>query len=60
VAGHAVVGLSAAVQAAGSRTGPLGTASSVALLQLVGLGGTWRYLRGDRPALWPKGERPCG
>lgn len=26
----------------------------VLFLQMVGLGGTLRYLRGDRPALWPK------
>ncbi len=26
-------------------------------LQVVGLGGLFRYLRGDRPALWPKPER---
>jgi hypothetical protein len=28
-------------------------------LQVVGLAGFLRYLRGDRPALWPKPERPA-
>lgn len=31
--------------------------SQVAMLQLVGLGGLARYLRGSRPALWPKPDR---
>ena len=31
--------------------------AEVAFLQLVALGGLWRYLRGDRPALWPKADR---
>lgn len=26
-------------------------------LQLTGVGGVWRYVTGDRPALWPKQER---
>jgi cellulose synthase/poly-beta-1,6-N-acetylglucosamine synthase-like glycosyltransferase len=32
-------------------------AAQVLFLQGVGLGGLWRYARGDRPALWPKLER---
>lgn len=31
--------------------------AQVLFLQAVGLGGLVRYLRGDRPALWPKSER---
>jgi cellulose synthase/poly-beta-1,6-N-acetylglucosamine synthase-like glycosyltransferase len=58
LAGHAV----AAVAVVRSRRGaPLGRGgralAEVAFLQLVGLGGLWRYLRGDRPALWPKADR---
>lgn len=32
--------------------------SQVLFLQAVGIGGFVRYLRGDRPALWPKPPRP--
>jgi hypothetical protein len=32
----------------------------VGFLQAVALGGLWRYLRGDRPALWPKADRSAG
>jgi biofilm PGA synthesis N-glycosyltransferase PgaC len=31
--------------------------AEVGFLQLVALGGLWRYVRGDRPALWPKADR---
>jgi cellulose synthase/poly-beta-1,6-N-acetylglucosamine synthase-like glycosyltransferase len=34
--------------------------AQVLFLQAVGIGGTFRWLRGDRPALWPKGDRPPG
>ncbi|MBW3609127.1 MAG: glycosyltransferase family 2 protein, partial [Actinobacteria bacterium] len=49
---HALAAAGAAADARGLPTPALlRTAGSVGLLQLVGLGGTWRYLRGDRPAL---------
>jgi poly-beta-1,6-N-acetyl-D-glucosamine synthase len=32
-------------------------AAQVLFLQATGVGGTVRYLRGDRPAVWPKRER---
>lgn len=41
---------------AGSRAERL--VGQTLFLQVVGLGGLVRYLRGDRPALWPKPERP--
>jgi hypothetical protein len=34
-------------------------AARVLFLQATGVGGTVRYLRGDRPAAWPKRERPA-
>jgi cellulose synthase/poly-beta-1,6-N-acetylglucosamine synthase-like glycosyltransferase len=41
----------------GRRTAPERALAEVAFLQVVALGGLWRYARGDRPALWPKAER---
>jgi hypothetical protein len=38
-------------------SGPEGALAHVLFLQAVGLGGTVRWLRGDRPAVWPKEER---
>jgi biofilm PGA synthesis N-glycosyltransferase PgaC len=37
--------------------GPLAAGSQVLFLQAVALGGIVRYLRGDRPALWPTVDR---
>jgi len=34
-------------------------AAQVVFLQATGIGGTVRYLRGDRPAAWPKPDRPA-
>lgn len=34
-------------------------AAQLLFLQATGVGGTVRYLRGDRPAAWPKRERPA-
>lgn len=41
----------------GSLPGWLALPTQVLFLQAVALGGLLRYLRGDRPALWPKLER---
>jgi cellulose synthase/poly-beta-1,6-N-acetylglucosamine synthase-like glycosyltransferase len=38
-------------------SGPERVLAHVLFLQAVGLGGTVRWLRGDRPAVWPKEER---
>lgn len=58
VAGH-LLGAVAAALPPGGRPLPrvAATAGQVALLQAAGLGGLLRYLRGDRPALWPKPVR---
>lgn len=40
--------------------GPERIAAQVAFLQLAALGGLNRFLAGDRPALWRKGERGPG
>lgn len=58
VVGHAVAGI--AIYRAGRDRAAWRwevLVRQVALLQAVGLGGLVRYLRGDRPALWPKPER---
>jgi hypothetical protein len=59
VAGHVLAGV-AFWRRAHDR--PLSTPERIlahlVLLQGVALGGLVRYLRGDRPGLWPKGERP--
>lgn len=58
LAAHAAVAAAAVADARGaSLPGPLRAAGSVGFLQVVGLGGTWRWLRGDRPALWAKVDR---
>ena len=56
VAGH-LAGLAATTREA--PTLPERVAARVLFLQATGLGGTVRYLRGDRPAAWPKSERPA-
>ena len=38
-------------------TMPERLAGQILFLQTTGLGGMLRYLRGDRPATWPKDER---
>jgi biofilm PGA synthesis N-glycosyltransferase PgaC len=56
--GHAAVAAGAMADARGLPVpGPVRAAGAVGFLQLVGLGGTWRWLRGDRPALWVKVDR---
>jgi poly-beta-1,6-N-acetyl-D-glucosamine synthase len=56
VAGH-LAGLVASAREA--PTLPERFAARVLFLQATGVGGTVRYLRGDRPAAWPKRERPA-
>lgn len=58
VAGH-LVAAQALLRAArgGSPSAPERVAGQVLFLQLVAFGGMARYLRRDRPALWPKLER---
>ncbi len=36
---------------------PLSALAQVLFLQAVALGGLVRYMRGDRPSIWPKLER---
>ncbi len=55
VIGHVVA---ACALARAAPTLPERFAARVLFLQATGLGGTARYLRGDRPAAWPKRERP--
>lgn len=58
VAGHAVAGATVHRAGRGRTTWRWEVlVGQVALLQAVGLGGLVRYLRGDRPAVWPKPER---
>ena len=58
VAAHIAGTTSVARQARGSRLSPVErVAAQVLFLQAVGIGGLVRYLRRDRPALWPKQER---
>lgn len=58
LAPHALAALALARQAAGDAPGPLGrVAAQVVFLQAVAIGGLARYLRRDRPALWPKQDR---
>jgi cellulose synthase/poly-beta-1,6-N-acetylglucosamine synthase-like glycosyltransferase len=54
--GHLVALLASAREA---PTLPERLAARVLFLQAAGVGGTIRYLRGDRPAAWPKRERPA-
>jgi cellulose synthase/poly-beta-1,6-N-acetylglucosamine synthase-like glycosyltransferase len=56
VLGH-VAAVGASVRAA--PTLPERAAAQALFLQATGVGGTVRYLRGDRPAAWPKLERPA-
>lgn len=58
LAAHAFAAWSSVRERRGERVPRLGYVLSRALfLQLVGVGGTLRWLRGDRPARWPKPER---
>ena len=58
VAGHAAGGIAAVRTARRTARHPVERLVGQAfLLQAVGLGGFARYLRGDRPALWPKPPR---
>jgi len=50
-----LVGLAASARQ--SSTLPERLAAQLVFLQATGLGGIVRYLRGDRPAAWPKRER---
>jgi hypothetical protein len=55
---HAFGALSFVRQQRGRPSGRLGRlAAQVLFLQAVGIGGTVRWARGDRPARWPKPER---
>lgn len=58
VAAH-IAGLVAAVrtQRRVPQSAPERVLGQVLLLQAIGLGGFSRFLRGDRPALWPKPDR---
>jgi hypothetical protein len=61
VAGHAVAAAALLRRRRGAALWSLERAlAEVAFLQLVALGGLVRYLRGDRPALWPKADRSGG
>jgi biofilm PGA synthesis N-glycosyltransferase PgaC len=61
LAGHGAAGLALARRRRGSAlSAPERALAEIAFLQLVALGGLWRYLRGDRPALWPKADRSGG
>lgn len=56
--GHVAAGALALRHARGdASSAPARLAYQVLVLQLVGFGGLVRYLRGSRPALWPKPER---
>jgi hypothetical protein len=56
---HALGGTLAVRGRAGDRATRLERlAYTVLYLQAVGVGGTLRFLRGDRPARWDKDERP--
>jgi cellulose synthase/poly-beta-1,6-N-acetylglucosamine synthase-like glycosyltransferase len=58
LAGHGVAAIGLArARRGGDAPAPVRAAGQFLWLELVGLGGTVRYLRGDRPALWPKHER---
>jgi cellulose synthase/poly-beta-1,6-N-acetylglucosamine synthase-like glycosyltransferase len=59
VAGHllGMVGLMGG-QRGGILMRPARIIAQVLFLQASGVGGAIRYARGDRPALWPKAERP--
>ena len=57
-----VYGLAAFLrQQRGERPGRFGrVVAQILFLQAAGIGGTLRWARGDRPALWPKPERVVG
>ena len=58
LAGHLLTAVAVARQRRGAAlTRPERLVAQVAFLQLVALGGLARYLRGDRPRLWPKPAR---
>jgi cellulose synthase/poly-beta-1,6-N-acetylglucosamine synthase-like glycosyltransferase len=59
VAGHAVGVTAIARERMGAHPStPARAAGLVIFLQATALGGVVRYARGDRPAIWPKPERP--
>lgn len=59
LAGHLWAGAALMRQRRGADLNRLErTAAQVLWLQVVALGGLLRYLRHDRPALWPKPDRP--
>lgn len=56
--GHAIAGRALVRSTRGQTVSrPEGVAAQVLFLQLVAFGGMARYLRQDRPALWPKQQR---
>ena len=58
LAAHGTAAVSLLRSLAGApTTAPERLMAQVLFLQLVGLGGTARYVRGDRPARWPKPAR---
>ncbi|PWU24754.1 MAG: glycosyl transferase [Candidatus Rokuibacteriota bacterium] len=55
---HAFASISLLRRARGAELeGAAAVTAQVLFLQAVGVGGTLRWARGDRPALWPKPER---
>jgi biofilm PGA synthesis N-glycosyltransferase PgaC len=60
-AGHVAAAFALVRRGRGSSlSAPERALAEISFLQLVALGGLWRYLRGDRPALWPKADRSGG
>jgi poly-beta-1,6-N-acetyl-D-glucosamine synthase len=58
LAGNALAGVALRRRVRGHDiSAPERVLAELAFLQVVALGGVWRYCRGDRPALWPKADR---
>jgi poly-beta-1,6-N-acetyl-D-glucosamine synthase len=58
LAGHVVAGAALRRRVRGHEVSAAERAlAELAFLQVVALGGVWRYCRGDRPAVWPKADR---
>jgi poly-beta-1,6-N-acetyl-D-glucosamine synthase len=58
LAGHVAAAVAVVRRRRGAElSAPERALAEVSFLQLVALGGLRRYLRGDRPALWPKADR---